>query len=96
MPAPKVVKAVARPKNVEPFTAKAVTITAKSVPVKQTVTFVKKGAGLHVVQKGETVSGLAKETGMTEAEFRSLNNLDKGEKITVGQVLRMQNCACNV
>jgi LysM repeat protein len=89
-------KAVAKPKKVEPFMAKTVTITAKSVPVKQTVTFVKKGAGLHVVQRGETIIGLAKESNMTESEFRKLNNLGKGETITVGQVLRMENCACNV
>lgn len=87
-------KKVAKP--AEPFTAKTVTITAKSVPVKQTVTFVKKGAGLHVVTKGETISGLAREASMTEAEFRRLNNLGKTEIITVGQVLRTDNCACNV
>jgi LysM repeat protein len=95
-PAPKAVKAVAKPKVIEPFMGNTVTITAKSVPVKQTVSFVKKGSGLHVVKKGETISALAKETGMTEAEFRNLNNLEKGETISIGQVLRTENCACNV
>lgn len=92
----KTVKAIAKPKKIEPFIAKTITVTAKSVPAKQTVTFVKKGAGLHVVKKGETIIGLAKETNMTESEFRKLNNLGKTEMITVGQVLRMENCACNV
>ena len=89
-------KAIAKPKKVEPLMAKTITITAKSVPVKQTVTFVKKGAGLHVVKKGETISGLAREVNMSEAEFRKLNNLGKTETITIGQVLRTDNCACNV
>ena len=94
--APKTAKTVAKPKTVEPFMAKAVTISAKGVPTKQTVTFVKKGAGLHVVTKGETIIGLAKESNMSEAEFRKVNNLGKAESITVGQVLKMENCACNV
>ncbi len=93
---PKAIKVVEKPKPIEPFIAKTVTITAKSVPTKQTVSFVKKGAGLHVVKKGETLSALAKEMNMTEAEFRKLNNLSKNEAISVGQVLRMENCACNV
>ncbi len=94
--APKTAKAVAKPKTIEPFMAKAVTISAKSVPTKQTVTFVKKGAGLHVVTRGETIIGLAKESNMSESEFRKVNNLNKTESITVGQVLKMENCACNV
>ncbi len=94
--APKTVKTIAKPKTIEPFMAKTVTISAKSVPTKQTVTFVKKGAGLHVVTKGETIIGLAKESNMSEAEFRKVNNLGKAELITVGQVLKMENCACNV
>ena len=89
-------KAVAKSKTIEPFMANTITVTAKSVPVKQPVSFVKKGAGLHVVKKGETISNLAKETNMTEGEFRRLNNLSKGETISIGQVLRMENCACNV
>ncbi len=94
--APKAVKVIEKPQPVQPFIAKTVTITAKSVPNKQTVSFVKKGSGLHVVKKGETISNLAKETNMTEGEFRKLNNLSKSETISVGQVLRMENCACNV
>jgi LysM repeat protein len=94
--APKAVKVIEKPQPVQPFIAKTVTITAKSVPNKQTVSFVKKGSGLHVVKKGETISNLARETNMTEAEFRKLNNLSKNETISIGQVLRMENCACNV
>jgi LysM repeat protein len=93
---PKAIKVIEKPKPIEPFIAKTVTVTAKSVPTKQPVSFVKKGSGLHVVKKGETLSALAKETNMTEAEFRKLNNLSKNEAISVGQVLRMENCACSV
>ena len=92
----KTVKTVAKPNTIEPFMAKTVTISAKSIPTKQTVTFVKKGAGLHVVTRGETIIGLAKESNMSETEFRKANNLSKTELIAVGQVLKMENCACNV
>jgi LysM repeat protein len=93
---PKAVKVIEKPRPVEPFIANTVTITAKSVPTKQPVSFVKKGSGLHVVKKGETIAGLAKETNMSEGDFRKLNNLSKKETISVGQVLRTENCACNV
>jgi LysM repeat protein len=93
---PKAIKVIEKPKPIEPFIANTVTVTAKSVSTKQTAAFVKKGAGLHVVKKGETVAKLAKETNMSEGEFRQLNNLTKSETISVGQVLRTQNCACNV
>ena len=93
---PKAVKVIEKPQPIQPFIAKTVTITAKSVPNKQTAPFVKKGSGLHVVKKGETISNLAKETDMSESAFRRLNNLSKNEGISIGQVLRMENCACNV
>jgi LysM repeat protein len=93
---PKATKVIEKPRPIEPFIANTITVTAKSVPTKQTASFVKKGAGLRVVKKGETVAALAKETKMTEAEFRRLNNLTKSETISVGQVLRTENCACNV
>jgi LysM repeat protein len=93
---PKAIKVIEKPRPVEPFIANTVTITAKSVPTKQPVSFVKKGSGLHVVKKGETIAGLAKETNMSEGDFRKLNNLSKKETISIGQVLRTENCACNV
>jgi LysM repeat protein len=94
---PKATKVIEKPRPVyEPFVANTITVSAKSVPTKQTASFVKKGAGLRVAKKGETVAELAKETKMTEAEFRRLNNLTKTETISIGQVLRTENCACNV
>jgi LysM repeat protein len=93
---PKAMKVIEKPRPIEPFIANTITVTAKSVPTKQTASFVKKGAGLRVAKKGETVAELAKETKMTEAEFRRLNNLTKTETISIGQVLRTENCACNV
>jgi LysM repeat protein len=93
---PKATKVIEKPRPIEPFVANTITVTAKSVPSKQTVSFVKKGSGLHVVKKGETLSNLAKEANMSEAEFRRLNNLTKYETISLGQVLRTESCACNV
>jgi LysM repeat protein len=93
---PKATKVIEKPRPIEPFVANTVTVTAKSVPSKQTVNFIKKGSGLHVVKKGETISNLSKEANMSEAEFRRLNNLTKYETISLGQVLRTESCACNV
>jgi LysM repeat protein len=93
---PKATRVIEKPRPIEPFIANTITVTAKSVPTKQTASFVKKGAGLRVAKKGETVAELAKATNMSEAEFRRLNNLTKTETISVGQVLRTENCACNV
>jgi LysM repeat protein len=71
-----------------------------TAPPKQTVTaksaYVKKGTGLHVVQKGETIAGLAKQFKMSEAEFRKINYLTKDEAIFIGQVVRTESCACSV
>ncbi len=58
---------------------------------------VKRGTGLHVVQKNETVSSVAKRFELKETYFRELNGLDKTEKLSEGQVVRIQkNCICDV
>ena len=75
----------------------------QSVPVKEGVILtskngsIKRGTGLHVVQKNETVSSVAKRFELKETYFRELNGLDKTEKLSEGQVVRIQkNCICDV
>ena len=59
--------------------------------------YVKRGTGLHVVQKNETVSLLAKRFELKETYFRELNGLDKTEKLSEGQVVRIQkSCICDI
>jgi LysM repeat protein len=104
-----VVKPKSAPKNYARVLPKkqkrtiAPVVSSKSVAVKKEAksagysgVYVKKGSGLHVVAKGETVSGLANRFEMSEADFRKVNFLGKTEAIYVGQVLRTQNCACTI
>jgi LysM repeat protein len=58
--------------------------------------YVKKESGLYIAKKGDNIFSIAKAHGMTEAQFRTLNRLGNGEKIIVGQVLKVEDCACNV
>ena len=87
---------VAKPKTITAAKPKQTIISTKSVPTSESALTVKKGAGLHVVKTGETVATLADRFDLSETEFRKINNLDKGEKIFAGQVIKTQNCACNI
>lgn len=49
----------------------------------------KKETKEYVVQKGDTVYGIAKKSGMTVGELMSLNNLDNNAVIKVGQKLKI-------
>jgi LysM repeat protein len=89
---PKVKKVVAAPKVV--VTPKAV--TEKKVVKTEPVLFVKKNSGFHVVQKNETVAGIAKQYRLSETIVRRCNNLDATENLKKGQVLNIQNCACDI
>jgi LysM repeat protein len=78
-----------KPIPVKPASAPKQALTAKSP-------YAKVGTGLHVVQRGETISGLAKKFKMSEGEFRKVNYLGATESIYIGQVLRSESCTCNV
>jgi len=52
------------------------------------------GIEYHVVQKGETLSSLARTYGFTLDRFRDINGLGQNNMIRVGQVLRTGNCLC--
>jgi LysM repeat protein len=89
---PKEYKIIAKPKAVN-TPVRATTITPKGVTH---VGHVKQGSGLHVVEKGETVSGIAKQFSMTEAEFRKINFMEAKEGLSTGQVVRTKECACTI
>jgi LysM repeat protein len=93
---PSVAKATEKPKTIK----KQPIVTEKSIKKsdsdKVAALTVKKGSGLYVVKKGETVGNLAKRYGMKEADFRKLNNLTKDEKVVAGQVVKIEDCACKV
>jgi LysM repeat protein len=76
-----------------------VVVKPKSATTKTTTksaVYVKEGAGLHVVLSGETVALLAKQYRMTEADFRKINYLSDNEGVSIGQVVRTENCNCNI
>jgi LysM repeat protein len=93
-------KTVVKPKLVAKapvkVVAKKATVTSKSVTKIIPASYVKTGAGLHVVVKGETVLGLAKRFEMTEAEFRKINFLTATEGVSIGQVIRSKDCSCTI
>jgi LysM repeat protein len=97
---PKVKKVVVAPKAVAHVERKVV-VTPKAVVEKkivktEPVLFVKKNSGFHVVQKNETVAGIAKQYRLSETIVRRCNNLDAQENLKKGQVLNIQNCACDI
>jgi LysM repeat protein len=83
---PKVKKVVVTPKAV----------VEKKIVKTEPVYFVKKNSGFHVVQKNETVAGIAKQYRLSETIVRRCNNLDDRETLKKGQVLNIQNCACDI
>jgi LysM repeat protein len=87
-------KAVSKPTIVAK--PKQTIVTSKSVTTTESALTVKKGAGLYVVKIGENVAILADRFELSETEFRKVNNLGKTEKIFAGQVIKTENCACNV
>ena len=83
-------------KSIPQFAGKSIKVR-EGVIVNSKSISARKGTGLHVVQKNETVSTLAKRFELTESNFRDLNGLSKNEKLEVGQVVRIQkNCSCDV
>ncbi len=101
---PKTAKVNAKPKTAVVTKSKKVVatktkqpiVTTKTVTISEPALSVKKGLGLHIVKKGETVTSLSDRFELSETEFRKINNLESGEKIFIGQVVKTQNCACNI
>ena len=49
------------------------------------------GGDTYTVQKGETIYGLSRRFGMTQEQFRNLNNLGESDLLKVGQVIRIKS-----
>lgn len=56
--------------------------------------YIKKDAGLYVVQKGDNIYSIAKRHNLTEDKLRCINGLKNDERILVGQVLKIEDCNC--
>lgn len=56
--------------------------------------YIKKDAGLYVVQKGDNIYSIAKRHNLTEDKLRCINGLKHDERILVGQVLKIEDCSC--
>jgi LysM repeat protein len=96
---PQEYKIIVKPKPAVPAPVKPLVKGTMAITKSVTKThtgLVKEGSGLHVVEKGETIVGLAKKFSMTEAEFRKINFLDAKETVSIGQVVRTKECACTI
>lgn len=49
--------------------------------------------GIHIVQRGETVAAIAMKYGYSEARFRDINGLAKGDYVKVRQKLKTTDCS---
>ncbi len=51
---------------------------------------------VHIVEKGETVYGIAQKYGFTEDKMRKINGLSAKENIHPGQMLMTSDCTCDI
>jgi hypothetical protein len=63
------------------------TTPSTSPPAKQQPNTSKDQANHHVVKKGDTLYSISRRYGLTVAQLRKMNNLDKNSVIFVGQKL---------
>ena len=56
---------------------------------------IRKGTGIYVVKKGETVKELCQRNNISDLEFRRINNLSATEDLLVGQVVKTELCNCS-
>ena len=56
---------------------------------------IRKGTGIYVVRKGETVRELCQRNNISDLEFRRINNLSAIEELLVGQVVKTELCNCS-
>ncbi len=71
----------------------------RSAPAVQTSSsynsYQKQAGGRHVIKQGETIAGIARLYGYTEARFREFNVLNPGQERAPGSVLLTSDCACD-
>lgn len=67
---------------------------AKAPKAKPTPLYTKQLGGKHVVNKGETVEGIAKIYGYTPERFREFNAITTNTQVPAGTVLLSSDCPC--
>ncbi len=55
---------------------------------------IRRGTGIYVVRKGETVRELCLRNNISDLEFRRINNLSATEEPLAGQVVKTELCNC--
>lgn len=70
-------------------------INKKDVEIVQTTSTAPSTANIHVVQSGETLSGIASKYGTTYQSLASLNGLGNPNYIYAGQQLKVNGTAGN-
>ncbi len=93
----KKVKPVVASKGVKSATKKA---TPKAQPKAENIAaspnlIIRKGTGIYVVRKGETVKDLCQRNNISDLEFRRINNLNATEEPLAGQVVKTELCNCS-
>lgn len=73
-------------------------VAATAQPVSNTtavnVSATAQGKSEHIVRPGETVESIANAYGYTVERFRKFNQLQPGEKLQAGRVLKTSDCIC--
>ncbi len=95
---PKKVKAVVTSKGVKiggkKSTPKVQHKSTENVAVSPNL-IIRKGTGIYVVKKGETVKELCQRNNISDLEFRRINNLSATEDLLAGQVVKTELCNCS-
>lgn len=88
------------PKTEKAPEKKAETKTTKTVEAKKenviadapsTKTYTVATTSIHIVKKGETLTGIAKSNGMTLKEIRSLNGFGENVNVKIGQKIKVKS-----
>lgn len=83
-------KPIVTSKGVKKTTPKSVENVAVSPNL-----IIRKGTGIYVVRKGETVRELCLRNNISDLEFRRINNLSATEEPLAGQVVKTELCNCS-
>jgi len=84
------------PVREEVLVTRAPYATTTAVPTATSVNvYRRQQGGRHVVQQGETIAGIARLYGYTEARFREFNVLHAGQEPTLGSIMLTTDCSCD-
>lgn len=74
---------------------RAPSTTVNTTPAPSGNAYRKQQGGKHLVQQGETIAGIARLYGYTEARFREFNVLHAGQEPTPGSIMLTTDCSCD-